>query len=157
MRPIKINSVIFSKYELRGSGDNLTLVPRRWWPGKLAIRLNDVNLVVIHRDLLVLHHDGGEACLTNPHHPRNQPLFQALYAVHGIHIIESDRDRLLNRRLAQLGGSAFMIITAAFVATAIYLSVPKEGSETGPLAFVLYLLPGFCLAFLARRLIQKII
>ena len=151
-----MRSVIFSSYELRGSAGNLTLHPRRLWPGKLAIRLHDVNMVVIHRDLLVISYDGGEVCLTNPHHPRNQPLFQALYAVHGIHIVESDETRLLNRRLAQLGGPAFIVITAAIVAAAIYLTVPSEGGNTRAGTFVLYLLPGFCLAYLLRRVIQKI-
>ena len=126
-----MRSVIFSRYQLRGSEDNLSLVPRRLWPGKLAIRLHDVNQVVIYRDLLVIQHDGGEACLTQPQPPRHQALYRALYSVRGIDIVESDRNRLSDRRLAQAGGAAFIVIVAAIVAGAIYLTVPKEGSETG--------------------------
>jgi hypothetical protein len=151
-----MRSVIFNRYQLRGSEDNLSLIPHRLGSGKMTIRLHDVNLVIVHRDLLVIKHDGGEACLTNPHPPRNRPLLQALYAIHGIHIVESDEYRYLNRRLAGIPGVVFIVAIAAIVAAAIYITVPPEGNQTGAGVYATYLLPGFCLAFLAREAIQRI-
>lgn len=117
----------------------------------ITIPLSDVRTVLQYRNLLQINHDNGIVRLADPDRETCRPLIETLKALPDADFRELDYAAPTRSRLAALAGAAiFYIIIPVVIAGVAYLIADDE-KRTQPLTYLLYLLPAFCIAHLARR------
>lgn len=114
-----------------------------------SVPLDTILGVIRYRNLLLIDHEGGSLFIHGELTDRQKPILDALKALPDCHYEEIDAKHKLEDNPTWV--NFFYLVATIAIAVAIHLASISDDSETQPITITLYLIPAFCIAFLARH------
>jgi len=125
-----------------------------FWSGPRFLAFNDVRRVELFSNLLLIYYENGIASLYNPRNETNRPLLTAMQNLPWADFKEFNRPGNLAASFEPLGAIIFYGAFILIIAGLIYIN--PLGGKTQPIAFIIFVLPAFCLAYLVRQAASRL-